>query len=288
MRNKRHMIRGVDCKIGLVSISRDRSCYMIIGEIYDKTVRENIDILSEFKNDMTYFTSFKVNITNGKVVLYDPEEFSELRRKYKLTQKPYLAKNINKNILGNFTQIFSCPILYDISCMVELFQKIHQDKMKTKISDQETIGEMKNPLYKSPYKPSPKMFILFPYSDPVIRGKIIDACRNISHEFQSYPHDTHFCVVGSRHRGNKTKTSILTTRYLLKIGIPRKNIINSVTSKFPNNILDSLDVINFLHPNTPMDIYLGVKSQEVSLYMTHIRLWNKLGLLTNKVRAITY
>jgi hypothetical protein len=249
----------INCKIGLISFCIDSSqnCFLNLGEIFDKDIRENKNTLYEIHTNMKYMCPFKVVIEDGNITPDNMEEIAIIQERYKLTRKiSMIGKCKSKK--------FRSPKLYDISCMVPLFP--------TKAPR----------LRYSPSNATPiRMIILFPYNDPVLRGEIIDACFSFSVEKQTF-----FYVIGTVQGCNLASTCELTRRYLLTCGVKNNDITTSYYDIFPDCILEALDMIDFILPCKNIELIIAVSKKDMSKVMRKIRLWNSEGKLKKKVQLI--
>jgi hypothetical protein len=249
----------INCKIGLISFCVDSSqnCFLNLGEIFDKKIRENINALYEIHTNMRYLCPFKVVIDNENIIPDNMEEISIIQERYKLTRKiSMIGKGKSKK--------FRAPNLYDISCMVPLFS--------TK------VPRLRYPL--SNVTPM-RMIILFPYSDPILRGEIIDACSSFSIEKQTF-----FYVIGTIQGRNLVPTCDLSRRYLLTCGINSYNINKSQYDIFPDCIFEVLNIIDFILPGREMELIIAVSKEDMSKVMQKIRLWNSEGKLKKKIQLM--
>lgn len=143
------------CKIGLISWPVTNkspfSLFINLGEIYDKEIKDDISLLSQFNRDLRYLYPFKYSFRDNKC--YNIEDFKPLRSKYHLTT---CAKLTGKGLEDTQEVIFRTPVLYDLTCMVPVFEKIKLEKISY------------NPLM------SQTVFIVVPTLDPICRGKILD------------------------------------------------------------------------------------------------------------------
>jgi hypothetical protein len=240
----------VTCRLGLISWpvycntpKLKTDTYIILGEIYDKDIVNNLDVLTEFNNDLRFLYPFKAKKKGDKIKIYNEEDFVFFRKKYKLTSNVILH-NYSKS--EKIRLVFRTPCLFDISCLERLF--------KNEIS-----------LYKQPeislvYK---RVFIVLPNNNPVIRGKQLNECIYSSKECNSL-----FIVVGDKHGLNRDTTSTLMKRYLLSLGVYSNNINKSIKDKFPESILESLELIKFISKDI---IFISCQSCNIQKIMSFIR-----------------
>ena len=124
-----------------------------------------------------------------------------------------------------------------------------------------------------------RMIILFPYKDPVLRGKIIESCVNILNVRK-----TCFYTIGTVHRKNTRPICDLSRRYLLSCGINDDNIYRDRYDKFPDCIMEVLKMIKFILPDTEMEINIAVSRDDMQKVMSYIRLINKSGMLDKRIQ----
>lgn len=258
----------INCKIGLISkpFNNSEDCFLNLGEIFDKGIRNNISILYELHKCLPYICSFNIKVKNDIIILDNMEDIISLQDKYKLTRKIWLYGY--NNMRTNTKKIkFLTPELYDISCMVPLFS----DKIKRTLCP---IVGIKNPL---------RIFILFPYKDPTVRGKIIDNCFNIADN-----HKLYFYTMGGVYGSNTNSISKLNRRYLLSRGVKDEDIY---MNEYDNNedfdecIIEALNMIDFIISNKEIFLlYIGVESKDMSTTMNHIRKAKK----SNKINRNIY
>lgn len=244
----------MQCKIGLISKSSDsvHDCFLNLGEIFDKSIHDDRNILYELHTNLRYLRPFTAQIDGKNAVIDNIEEISIFQNHYKLTRKCWIDKT-----MSSCTVNFLSPQLYDITCMIPLFS--------------DTIP--KSICYDGNTEPA-RVFMLFPYSNPIMRGKIIDNCFSIAKKYKSY-----FFVIGSKKGYNSKK-------YLLSCGVEDKNIICNQYDTFPDCILESLNMIKFMVPDTDMKIFIAVCRKDMNRVMSHIRLYRKTGLINIKLELI--
>lgn len=249
----------ISCKIGLIAKPRDstQDCFLNLGEVFDKTIRENVNILYELHTIMKYMCPFKIT-TEGKNITPDNlEEIAIVQARYKLTRKIWRK--------GKYKSTkFLAPELYDISCMVPLFPD--------KVPRLEYPQSNETPM---------RMIILFPYEDPVVRGEIIDSCASISNERK-----TCFYAIGSVQGNNTRPTCDLSRRYLLSCGIQDDNIYREQYDTFPDCIIEALNMINFVLPDTEMEIMIAVSREDMQKVLAYIRMANALGKLEQRIQLM--
>lgn len=251
----------ISCKIGLISKPSNHihDCFLNLGEIFDRSIREDVKILYELHKNLQYLCHFNVDI-NGKDITPDNiEELSNIQNRYKLTKKFWIKGQVENGVMKFFS-----PELYDLSCMVPLFP----DKISRSIYTKSN----QIPLH---------VFILFPYSDPIIRGKIIDNCFSINNN------KSFFYVIGGLHGKNTIPTCDLSKRYLLECGVKDDDIICNEYHNFSDCILEALNMIKFIIPeNIQMKVIVLVQREDMSRVMNHIIIANKLKIINSKLSII--
>jgi hypothetical protein len=245
------------CRIGLVAKPCDstQNYFINLGEVICKDISK----LYNLHTDMRFLCAFKARKEGDIAYLDNIEELLAIQRRYNIVNKITINGVVKKKIMKLLS-----PELYDITCMVPLFT----DKICRSIKPK---GDKNNIV----------IFILFPYSDPIIRGKIIDNCFSILGDRESI-----FYVLGDCHGQNTISTCYLSRRYLLTCEIEDKNIILSKYDEFPDCILDAFNMINFMFPDKKMTTYIGVSREDITKVMKHIRLIKTQKLIDKKVSLI--
>lgn len=255
------MSQNIKCKIGVISKPRDlkQVCFLILGEIFDRSIRENVNTLYELHENLRYLCPFKAKIKDRDVIPDNIEEISALQNRYKLTRKIWMKGNIQNSEMKFFS-----PELYDLSCMVPLFP--------TKVSRSICPKGDVLPL---------RMFILLPYTDPIVRGEIVDNCFRVLDG-----HKACFYTIGELDGKNTRASCDLSRRYLLTCGVENDNISSNKYDEFPDCILEALNMIKFILPDVEMQVFIAVQREDMNRIMNHIRLANKLGILDSKLYMI--
>lgn len=242
------------CKIGLISWPIDNNTpqnfYICLGEIYDKQIKNDPNVLSEFYRDLNYLYPFTYSLVSNKC--YNSEDFKAFKTKYKLTIG---LKLIGRIPVGVKQIIFRSPVLYDLTCMVPLFIRERQERVS--------------------YNPSRNsVFIVIPTLDPICRGKILDEVISNSPKY--------IIITGSVAGDNITSTTTLMCRYLQKKGIPSGIVIKSRGDKKPNCILDCLALIDIMGLND-LDISIGCSCSDITLLQKSVRVWRRLKVITKRI-----
>jgi hypothetical protein len=248
----------IKCKIGVISKSRDKDCFLNLGEIFDKSIRQDVNTLYKLHQNLRYFCPFKATIKGKNVTPDNIEEISTLQKRYKLTRKIYVSGKI-----PNGKSKFLSPQLYDISCMVPLFpDKICKTVVQGKGS-------------------TTFMFILFPYTDPIVRGEIVDNCFSVVKDNRVC-----FYTIGGVYGNNTQSTCDLSRRYLLSCGVEDVNINRNQYDEFPDCIIEAMNMIDFLMPDTELKMFLGIQREDMNRVMNHIRLASKFSMFKHKLTLI--
>lgn len=251
-----------NCKVALISFSiYDNSFYINLGEVYDKNIRENIDKLNEININTQYLSNFTVNIKGLNVTLDNIEEIKAFQSRFKLT--PIISSS--KYIKEETNIEFLAPKLYDMSCMVPLF-----------------LEPITRTIYKKNDSKNCKIFIILSYTDPIIRGSIIENCLKNTFENES----AFFLTIGNYKGENKDSTCNLNRRYLIDIGVPDENIIvNEGDDSILDDVIESLYILNMVY-DTDI-VYIGVTRNDIGILLKLIRIARHKNLISNKIRFIT-
>jgi len=248
----------MNCKIGLISfpVNSQKYYFLNLGEIYDKNVRRSPSLLYEFHKNLQYFCEFTATIDASKVFPDNIEEIKFFQRKYKLTPKIFLS-DVENEFYEKME--FSAPQLYDMSCMVPLFS--------------EKISKC---VYVDNKATQTKLFIILPYTDPILRGKIIKNCLKSVVDTKGY-----FLTIGNKKGMNRVNSCELDMRYLLSCGVPEKYIMMNEYEEFPDFIAESLNIANMIfYPDT---VFIGVSTEEVGKILSCVRILRKEGDIIDKL-----
>ena len=243
----------ISCKIGLVSLPKDSNMsILIIGEIFDKAVRNDINILYEIQKNLMHLCPFKINVKDQKLYPDIMEDIIVFQTKYNLTKKITSIEPLSDGIIN-----YLSPQLYDIDCMVPLFE--------------DTIPRN---IYNVNDSTFVRLFIMLPCTNPIVRGEIINKCINICANTQIF-----FNVMGTK------RTCDITQKHLLYSGIPANNIYVNKNYEYPDSIIEALTITDiFCEPN---EIYLCSSSSEIHNLLDISRLIHKLKITDKKWRFIS-
>jgi len=225
--------------------------YLILGELYDKNIREDITILSQFYRDLQYLYPFRYSQKENSC--YNAEDIICLQKKYGLTVKIQLVGETEQKIVT-----FRSPVLYDISCMVPLFEK----------RGKKMLYKQKNDI----------ICIVIPYLNPVYRGKLLE-------EAVKYGPST-FVLIGDTYGKNKDSTATLMARYLLSCQVPSDRILKIRDDKKPECILEAIEIINMTEPDPDYQLIIACRHENIQEISRTIRIWRKQGIIED--RKITY
>lgn len=189
------------CRIGLVAECKTRKFTLIISEIFDKDVKANIYQLYELEKATCYLTNFKCQITENSVILDNITDLNIYMRKYKMV--------LNHKIYGEQSYLgvwkFYRPILYDISCMVKLF-------------DDSGVRLLDSYRYCSKFSVDNVIHcMIVAESDPFTRKDLIDQVVDIAKG-----RNIEFYILGVKKNMN---ICILTKRSILARGIEKSSIV---------------------------------------------------------------
>lgn len=240
----------MNCKVGLISfpISQDKLYFINLGQVRNK---KDTNMLFQLHTELSYLSDFKMFITEDQTHHIDNlEEIIFFQNKYKLTKK------IHFNLSPQCTSIkYSRPELYDIDCMVPLFQE----------KPEKPIMTLNNSCID-------RIFILMPFPSPISRGKIIDNCINTSTNINAS-----FVIVG-----DKTK---LTKRYLLSCNIPSSNITTIKFSGLPDCIAESIMIIQTMYIEP--EIFICTPTMTVGNILKNVRLL-RLNMAIDKTTRVKF
>lgn len=193
-------------RLGVISFQFGKDNFIIIGEIFDKTIIDLNYILNIYK-DLFYFCPFKCFYEKNKIKTTIEDDLTYLRKKYRLTHNI-----VSKNKFKNGSSFYS-PILFDISNNKRIYKR-----------------QIINISYESPCD---SIGIILPILNPMERGNVIDQVllskpKNIL--VSNNQNQTH----------NQDSISIKSFRYLRKREYPK----NSIIKNFSSNIHDILDILD--------------------------------------------
>lgn len=240
------------CRIGIISISCDKKYFLIIGEIYDNIITQDLNTLYNLHSDLKYLYPFKINIINDDITIYNKEDIDVFLLKYKLTTQSTI---LNYKHSHNKESIkFGSPCLYDINCMKQLFEPFKISKLPC-----------------NDFSNSTRIFIINPYLDPILRGKLLDSCLYFIKD-----HTPMFILIGDKYGNNKESTSTLMSRYLLSKGVAKTFITKSLHDKSLESIGEALTVATLMISNNRnYDIFIACASKHMKLVLSLLPKTNK-------------
>ena len=249
------------CRIGLISWPigyltprKHSDTYIKLGEIYDKKIK-NKKSLFEFHNNLRYLYPFKASKNGDKVTIHNVEDFTVFRLRYKLTFQTSLfnyTSDSDSDYESDEVIKFKSPCLYDLSCMTPLFKE-----------------KVKKTLIPSNDSDHCRVFIVTPYNNPIIRGRILDSCISLIKN-----HNYLFILIGDRYGNNKESSSNLMSRYLSSRGSNKDNIFKNDFDQFPDSIVESavfLSVIINTIRHITFDVFFACSSMDIHKVMCFVR-----------------
>jgi hypothetical protein len=242
------------CRIALISWpTTDKTpsnCYINLGEMYDKVMKTDSILLSQFNRELRFLYPFRYVVS--KNACYNMEDFNVFKDKYRLT----IGIRLFGKIPEKDTITFRTPVLYDVTCMVPLI-----------------LPHLITPV--PVYIPDKKVCIVLPHLNPLIRGCILDeVVRNRPETI---------VLVGQSRGKNKDSTATLMTRYLRRLGVPMKCIIKSPIDKKPECILDALALLEMMDVPDNYSVVVACSTEDITLMQKSIRFWRKKGLITKRI-----
>jgi hypothetical protein len=235
----------IKCRIGLVSYCKDHDFALILGELFDKNIRDNINMLYELHKALVYSSNFYAKISGTKVITDNTDDLCIYQRQYKITN----------NILVYGTGIdgewrFSKPCLYDLDCMIFLFNDtIQSPRYNPVINDTIT-------------------YILVAEKNPLIRGTLVEECFRIADGKQ-----IKFYIVDDV--SSNINSCVLTKRYLMSQGI------TDVSTIADHSIFDN--IFDIIQDTSDTKIYIIVNSERVQSIARYIRLKRSITQFDTKI-----
>jgi hypothetical protein len=179
---------------------------------------------------------FKIKQTLTGFKISNEEDFRYIRNRYKVT-------SVVKGLIQDLDTPFVCnsPTLYNISSMKPLFQK--------------KVLPFAEPVLKKDVR----VFIVIPYVNPVLRGKILESCISLIKCYTPL-----FVLNGGVYGRNKDSTNTLMKRYLRVRGVKDQYINKFPYNNYPECISETLELLPFMvPPNQKINIVIGGASSEL-------------------------
>lgn len=244
-----------------------KGVYIIIGDIEYKNTYKNSDKLSNLNYKTKWMYNFKIKVSRqGDIKIYNEEDFKILEENNLIIN--YKLNNFKKENIPdkkeNITLYFKKPVIYDLSKNHPVFPRINNYKINKTIF----------------YKNYKRLFILLPYGDFILRGKLVDTCF-------SYVKDKSpvFIAIGGKYGNNKDNISSLYSKYLNSVGV-EPEFINEISFSRINDYLDELRLTFSLIMETyncyDYDIFIAVKGSEMNKIIKQIKENKKFTNFDNK------
>lgn len=228
--------------------------YINLGEIYDRKLRENKIELCRFNKELSYLYPFRCTLGDS-IVCHNIEDIVYFQKKYRLT-----VRIRTQGTFSSRTVTFRSPVLYDITNMRPIFRAKRKPKC-------ENISK------------NTKVCVVLPYKDPVLRGKILDACLELGA-------NNKFILLGDKQGKNLDSTSTLMSRYLLTRSVESSRLIKSCQDQLPDCILETIAIIDMMGIEDYI-LAIGVSSEDINDLSTVVRTWRKGGVLDENMK-LTY
>jgi hypothetical protein len=134
------------------------------------------------------------------------------------------------------------------------------------------------PIFNKEKTGNEKVAIILPYSNPVIRGILLDNCLNSQASV--------FIVIGDKNGSNTDTTSTLMSRYLLSCKVPRENIIKSTVKD--GCIDEALVLGEFVIGHNKFAVFIVCASSDMYSVLTHIKQKKRQGTLNHSGKLSYY
>lgn len=230
------------------------SIYLLLGEIFDKSILSDKTTLFEFHQSTKFTYPFSVTVSNNckNIELFNLADICIYQQKYKLTKSIRFNKRLSD---GKYR--LDHPMVYDISCYKPLFNHA-----------------IERPLYNFSYKNSVEkyIFIILPCNDPMIRGEIINNCieatRATDYRGPVFPI---FYLLGGIKSPNTKSLCSITRKYLISIGIEVEYIYTDKNDIFPLCINNAISNISELFKYETYKIFICLSNKIIQKSLVHIR-----------------
>lgn len=248
------------CRIGLVSACLNEPFFLILGELYDHQAKKDTPALYRIYQNTKYLTRFYVKISDNSVTTDNIEDIDCFRDTFKFTRKI----TVHSDYVPSGVYPCDKPCLCDIDCMTPLFSDKIPDKN----------------IYRNIYMDIPQrfLFVIWPENNPITRGLVLDACVAVCGDTKN----SYFYIIGKRHGQNVVSTATLSSRYLISLGVDRKNIF---LNKNPDIISEIIRVLK-LSETLPINTYLAVSSKNIQRVASLTRNMKNNGILYDRVKFI--
>lgn len=219
------------CRWALIAFpckgKKDR--YLVLGELYDESLKKDNNKLLEFRKDLQFLYPFKYSFKKRKC--YSNEDLESFRKKYKLTSRIVSVGFFE----DNSSLTFRTPVLYDLTCQVRIF-----------------LTNFLRPVYK---QKNDSICMILPYQDPIQRGKLLYDAVVYGPMF--------FAVTGDKQGENLDTTGTLMSRYLQSCGVPQDRIIKIPNNDVPDCILEGIEIVN-LAVTDSYTLFLSCIKEDIS------------------------
>jgi len=210
-----------NCKIGVIAfpIYYPAEYRVVLGELTDN---RDVDFLHTIHKNLEYFSTFTITISKGEI------ESTTAETQF-LTCITPIVKMDNKPPYNEIIQYYP-PRLYDLTCMVPLFED----------SPVSLISFSNKSVYHI-------VFILLVPNNPIIRGKIIQNCF----EILGTDKKGYFYLIGKKDHNTRVKN------YLISKGV-KTDLINSEIKGVDITLIDAAGIAYSMGPDK---IYIAVESK---------------------------
>jgi hypothetical protein len=245
------------CRISIISKPSDsnKKYVIFLGDVNEK----DKNYLDKLHNELRFLCDFKAIIKESNIIPDNYDEILSFQIRHNIVRKIWFTGVIEETTLS-----LLAPELYDTTCMVPLFS--------------ESIPRSVSP--KGVIHPG-IIFIFPPFTDPFIRGKLVDICFDSADGREMF-----FYLMGGP-KIQKIRASELTKRYLLSCKVEDKNIIcGGEECKDVTCIKEAINMVNFFSNSGNEEVLIVVNRPDLNNVMNYIRSEKILGLIDKKVRLL--
>jgi hypothetical protein len=245
----------IPCDIAIVAFQENKNNkeFIILGMIPEN--QKNRDNLYNIHKNLKYLTKFKI-------IYGIPNNIEEIKMFHEKFNIPLnIEKKYNSEILA-----YKKPELFDINCMIEIFETIKPCK--------------KEPIIYSKFI-SKKVFIILHCSDPIKRGEIIDTCINSINNSECY-----FYIIGCTVGKNKISSSKLSRLYLISRGVKNTHIYIQDYVNLPECILEAITMIELIISDEKLTLFLCTEKEKMSDLLIMVRKLRFVNLIRKKLYFI--